>query len=282
MRPTYWHQFKAHGKLHILEFVLSTVLFGFFGELVTLFQYSTITLPFAVVAGCITVLFFVFQEYERSSRIFDYEQGRRTGWSQILRVDGKSYGSYTATQIKQTELAVLTDYGYVIHLFFAKMWWTLTKLFRFLGVIAIVMLVMAAYTWQVYPALVHSDITTWLHTGDAYPMDILLRQWAADGLIPAYILLWPTTFSPSLEPLGESLMRKEVAERLQGERCYKVRNMVDHEKLNIKIRYMPETFSAWDLQHLSDQTAAELEKWHPGIRQKLLAQRATASHESPY
>ncbi|WP_153940684.1 hypothetical protein [Acidithiobacillus thiooxidans] len=261
---------------------MSTVLFGFFGELVTLFQYSTITLPFAVVAGCITVLFFVFQEYERSSRIFDYEQGRRTGWSQILRVDGKSYGSYTATQIKQTELAVLTDYGYVIHLFFAKMWWTLTKLFRFLGVIAIVMLVMAAYTWQVYPALVHSDITTWLHTGDAYPMDILLRQWAADGLIPAYILLWPTTFSPSLEPLGESLMRKEVAERLQGERCYKVRNMVDHEKLNIKIRYMPETFSAWDLQHLSDQTAAELEKWHPGIRQKLLAQRATASHESPY
>lgn len=280
MQPTYWHQFKAHGKLHILEFVLSTMLFGFFGELMTLFQYNTIVLPFAVIAGCITMLYFVVQEHERSRRIFSIEQDSRKSWLQTLRIDGKSYGRYTGLQINKTELSVLTEYSYVIHVFFAKTWFLLTKMFQFLGIMAIVTLIMAVYTWQAYPTLIHSDITAWLHTGNAYSLDVLLRKWAADGLLVATIFLWPTTFFPLNETIGEAILYKKVAERLQKERGYKAHGFVCRESFNIKIRYMPEALNPWELQNLSDQSKYELEKWHPGIRQKL-AKRTTAVHESP-
>lgn len=265
--PTFLRQTLAHKKLHALEFILSTVLFCLFVEMVTVFQYNAVVLSVSMCFGFLTTLFFIEQEYDRNHRLFEFKKNSGGTWVHWLRIDGRNYGRYTSTQVRQAELEILTDFGYIIHLFFSKAWWVYGKLLQYVGIVMLTVGVMLAYTWKMHPAMVHSDVLSWIHTGNISSITLLFRHWISCGMMVAFVFLWPSTFMPR-ESMGETLLRKRVAEQLQDQRRAKVGNMAYQESVNIRARYTPEKLNTYELAIISKQDNLTLTQNHHEVLEK--------------
>lgn len=265
MEPTFLRQLAEHKKLHAVEFILSTLMFGFFCGLPTLFQYTYVTFSVAAVMGLLTVLYFVTQEYSCAQRIFRIQQNPAVGCSRKIQLDGQNYGWYSSLQVKQAELSVLTSYFYIVRLFFSNFWWALGKLLQFAGIVAIVVLVLAMHEWFAHPVLVHSYIIDWFYTGRVHRLDLLLRAWSSIGMLIAVVFLWPSAFAANGQSNGDRLRDSKVAKILIENRRGKRYGLVYQEKLAVKLRYSPDTLDQWELDNLSEQDAAILQQYHPDV-----------------
>lgn len=277
MHITLWQQIKAHPILHLMEFSVATAMFALFGVTITLFRYNIATIPLAAVAGVIMVLSMAARERACRRKISAWTdaKGGGTTWRKSLRAGNKNYGRYTDLEIQQATLAVLTDPGFVLPMFFAKAREVVISMLQAFGLFLAFMFVIGIYTWSADPALIHADMMIWLHTGDPSVLNALLQGFARGGFIMTFFFLLTFGFWFSS---GGSYLTQRVAGQLQAERRRKIYDRVCQEKLDIKIRYMPETLDRFELENLSGASASTLEEWHPGMLRELLQRTYPIHH----
>lgn len=273
MEQTFLRQLASHKKLHAFEFILSSLMFGFLFGCPTLFRYPYVVLAVAAAMGFLTVLYFVTQEHSCAQHIFRLQRNPSIMWSEKIYVEDKYYGRYSSLQIRAAELSVLTSYSYIVRLFFTNFWWGLGKIFQFVGIMAIVAIALGVREWFVHPVLIHSYITSWLNTDHTHMIDVLLRKWASIGEITALVFLWPSTFAGSDKSHGDKLREKRVAKILTENRWSQRHSVVYREKMDIRLRYLPDKLSQWELDHLSEHDTITLKHYHPDMSVRVHSER---------
>ncbi len=114
--PTFWHQLLSHPKLHLAEYVISSLLFVPVGYLLAGFSLVGWVITISAVLGLFPTLSFVMEELDLCKRI-QHDLNHPSNhvfyrWRMV--VDGKDYGRYTTLEKNQARLSVVVNPFYVL------------------------------------------------------------------------------------------------------------------------------------------------------------------------